>query len=904
MEWLRMLGARLRGLFRKERLDAALDAEFRSHLEMLAEKNIRRGMSPEEARYAARREFGGVEQAKEAYREQRGLPVIDHAFQDVRFGLRMLRKSPGFTAVAVVTLALGIGANTATFSLLNGLVLRDLPVPHAEQLVRFGAHSPGDDYTALSLPMFREFSRGQNVFSGTFAWWGDIVLNVETDGALSRPDVWAVDGNFYSELGAMPEIGRFFDPEEENLHAAAPAPVAVLSYGFWQTHYGRARDVIGKTLKIEGRPFTIIGVTRKGFTGISADLEMGVTVPLTAEPLLGGDDDKDVQKYLQRGDALWLEAAGRLKPGVTLEQARAQLDALWPGIRHEMTPLDKTPAELIRFRELQLKVESGAKGASFLRHRFDKPLYVVLAISGLVLLVACANLASLMLARAASRSHEMGVRVALGASRGRLARQMLAESLTLSVAGALAGVVLAYWASRALAAFILGQIYIVPAALNLSPDWHILGFTAGATIATGLLFGLAPAWRATREDANAALQQSTRTLGGGTGALGKGLIVTQVALSVVLLASAGLFIRSLEKLHAVEPGFRTRNLFNIGLYPKPHGYKNLAWVDYYRELTDRVSSLPGVVSSGMAHIRLGNVLEWTERARIAGTDTEGLQADFEMAMPGFFETAGIALLRGRSFTWQDDEHAPRVAMVSKKFAEKLCPGGDAIGQQLDVVTMPKWQNLQIIGVVSNASLYDIRKQSPPTVYLPSMQYGDYMGWSELLVQVHGAPLNVTSAVRRTVESLGHEYVFSINTVAQNIDRSLLQERVTAMLSAFFGGLALLLGAIGLYGLMAYNVTQRTREIGIRVALGAHRGSVQLMVLRETLLLALTGLAIGIPCALLASRFIASMLYGVAPHDAVTLAAVSLVLLIAAGIAGFLPSRRAMRVDPMVALRHE
>src|SRR5690349_16354229 len=327
---------RMRALLRHGTVERQLDEELRFHLERQAEKYMESGLSREEARRRAQVEFGGVELAKEECRDARGMRLPEVIWQDVRYGVRLLCKSPGFTTVAVLTLALGIGANTAIFSLLNGLVLRDLPVPHAEQLVRFGVHSPDDDFTALSLPMFQEFSRRQNVFSQTFVWWGDAVLNAEVNGALSRADVWCVDGNFHSQLGAEVELGRLFDAEEANLSAAAGAQVAILGYGFWQSHYGGARDVIGKTIKIEGVPFTVIGVTGKRFTGISADIDLEVMLPLTSEPLIFGDPD--VQKHLRRREALWLEGAGRLKPGVSLAQARAQLESLWPAIHQEMSP--------------------------------------------------------------------------------------------------------------------------------------------------------------------------------------------------------------------------------------------------------------------------------------------------------------------------------------------------------------------------------------------------------------------------------------------------------------------------------------------------------------------------------------------------------------------------------------
>jgi len=514
------------------------------------------------------------------------------------------------------------------------------------------------------------------------------------------------------------------------------------------------------------------------------------------------------------------------------------------------------------------------------------------------------NLASLSLSRAAARSREMGVRVALGASRWRLARQMLTESVVLSTAGTLFAFVFAYWASKALSNLILGEIYIVPAELNLKPDLRILSFTATVAILTGLLFGLASAWRATREDPNAALQQGSMTIGKETSTLGKGLIVTQVALSLALLASASLLIRTLENLRAVQPGFQTAGMLHAALFPMPDGYKNLERVSYYRELTERVSALPEVESAGMAHIMIGGLLEWKERVRVHGTSADGMQTDLQMVMPQLFRTMGIVLLRGRDFTWQDDDHAPRVAIVSQNFAEKMFPGGNAIGQHLDILTQPKWQNAEIVGIVSNASLYDMRQHEPPTMYLATTQYGDYMGWSELLVRTKGSPAAVGDAVRRTVASLGHEYVPSLKTLREDINRSLMRERITAILSGFFGGLALLLAAIGLYGLMSYTVTRRTREIGIRIALGAQPGGVRRLFLRETLTLVMIGVAIGLLCALATTRLITHMLFGLSPYDPLTLVAVSVAMVAVGAVAGWLPARRAMRTDPLIALRYE
>jgi predicted permease len=827
--------------------------------------------------------------------------LLDDLFMDVCYGARVLRKNRGFAIVGITSLALAIGANTAIFSLLNGLALRALPVPQPEQLVRFGAQSGEERFVALSVPLFEQISNDQKVFSSTFGWLPDSLSTVEINGALFRNNIWAVTGNYYSEMGAMPELGRLIGPEDDDLKAASPTPVAVLAYEFWQRHYGGDRTVVGKVLKIEGAAFTIIGVTRQGFTGISTERPAEITIPFTAEPLLAGDSD--VQKHLRRADAFSLEAAGRLKPHTRFEEARAQLDSLWPAIRDAQAPPNLTPAERARFLELHMKLEPGEKGASVLRDQFTKPLYVLLAISGLVLLVACVNLATLMLSRAAARSQEIAVRVALGASRTRLVRQTLTESVMLSVAGTLAGLLLAHWWSRKLADFILSQFFNAPAQLNLAPDMRVLVSTATVAILTGVLFGLAPAWRATREDPNFALQRNARKFSRGTGRLGKSLIVTQVALSLMLLTAAGLFIRTLTKLRTIEPGYQAQGVLDASLYPKPGGYKNLDWLNYYRELLARVSRIPGVESAGIAKMSLG-WRAWKESVRGSEASDAGVKADFSLVMPGFFHTVGIYPERGRIFDWRDDDRAPRVAVVSQSLANQLFGGREAVGQRLEITTEPTWQKVEIVGIVSDASLYDIRQHAPPTLYLPTTQYGEYMGWSQMMLRSKASPAALANEVRQTVDSLGHEYVAKTHMVVETIDRSILRERIFAILSAFFGALALLLAGIGLYGLMAYNVAQRTQEIGVRMALGAARSEVLSMVLRETLGLTSIGIVVGLACALVTSHLVANMLYGVPAQDPLTLAGVSVVLTAVAAVAGWIPARRAMLVDPMVALRYE
>jgi len=825
---------------------------------------------------------------------------MNHLWQNLRYTLRILSKNLGFTAIAVLSLALGIGANTAIFTLINALLLRELPVRAPERLVELSLLRQGHKIP-LSFPIFQELERGQRVFSSLIAS-GGAPVNIEVNNSLYYVNALSVTGDYYLALGANPVLGRLLTPDDVDLHGGATHEIAVIDYQFWQNHFAGASDVIGKQIRIEGHPFTIIGVTRKWFTGMTVGQAPDITVPITAHPVIQGADFN-----LDNRGLLWLSVTGRLKDGISLEQARTQLQSFWPDVLAATVSTQTPGPRRDAFFSMGLDLAPAATGiAKDLRAQFARPLYILSGIVALILLAACVNLANLMLARSAARSHEMSVRMALGATRWLLARQALLEGLVLSLAGAALGLVFAYWGSHLLV-ILMTQGSLTPVTLNLTPDLRVLGLTGSVAILTGILLGLAPSWRSSRQDPASALQQNARSVAGAVGGLSKALIVTQVTLSLVLLVGAGLLVRSFQRLHSINLGFQRESLLEISLSPKPGGYQSLDMNSYDQQLVTRIPDLPGVRSVSLADNPIPGPQLYRENVSAASADpTTGVRvlASQATVLPGFLATLGTTLVRGRDFNANDDPQHSAVVILNSSLANILFPRGDALGQHIRFGFMPTFQNLEIIGLASDARLFDLREPPTPVIYFPLRQYPSRAQWGTLFVRTSAAPESIATAVGREIESLGREYPLRTKTASQVISDVLVEERVVAMLSTFFGALALVLASIGLYGLMSYAVTRRTREIGTRVALGAQRQNILWIVLRETLALTLFGIALGVPCALAASRLIASTLFSVSPNDAPTLIAVSLLLLVVALLAGYLPARRASAIDPIIALRTE
>jgi predicted permease len=817
---------------------------------------------------------------------------------DLKLAFRQLLKNPGFTAVAVLTLALGIGANTAIFSVLDAVLLKMLPVRKPEQLWALN-HAGGDrSGNGFAYPVFERLRDQNQAFSDLFAFstWPESIATIQGREEPLPGSVLLVSGGYHAGLGIRPLLGRLISPEDNR----AGHPVAVLSYGFWQRKFGGAPSVIGQSIALNGTPFTVIGVTPPEFFGVRVGRSDAITVPMMMQPLM-----MPGAPFLQNPKNWDVEVMGRLKPGQTEAQAKAGLRVLFQQIELELAGENPPPDRRRMIQERRIDLAPASQGLSALRRQFSEPLRILMAVAGLVLLIACANVANLLLARAAARRKEIAVRLALGAGRLRLVRQLLTESLLLASLGGAAGFLVAPWVSSLCVALIPDRAGSID--LKFSLDQRLLAFTAIVSILTGIVFGLVPAWQSTRTSLAPTLKNGPRDIHHGPRQfwLGGGLVAIQVALSLLLLVGAGLFVRTFQKLKALDPGFDSGNLLLVSLDSRMRGSSPNQPFNLVQQILERIGNVPGVAAVTVS--RDGN-FGGGGRTRTTLTvpgATASAAADLDVfdvpAGPRFFETFGIPLLRGREFAFQDDARAPKVAIINETAARRLFGHQNPIGRRIGVGTAG---DTILIGVVQDSKLNSLREETPPVMYRPFLQSGP-PGRMTFAIRTVVPPMSMLAAVRRELDAYERNLpLFGFTTVKAVVEKSLAQERLFAALSSLFGLVALALAAVGLYGVMAYSVSQRTREIGLRIALGAQGRSVLALIIGQGMKVVLGGLAAGSIAAFGLTRFIASRLYGITTTDPAVFIAVSALLAFVALLACYLPARRASKVDPMEALRHE
>jgi predicted permease len=802
--------------------------------------------------------------------------------QDLRYALRYLSKCPAFTVTAVLSLALGIGANTAIFSLLDAVLLESLPVHSPGDLVVMAERSGSRESFSFSSPQFRDLKENDSLAAlSAFRPWR---FRTSNHGEPQLVNGQLVTGNYFSLLGVGAFVGRILMEQDDR--ASGASPVAVLGYHYWDREFASDPDVIGRKVELQGYPFTVIGVTRPEFLGLEPGKEVDITVPLTMQPMV-----MPGTPLLDSPSARWLRLIGRRKPGVSARQAQGNLALRWNQLLAAIPRPPGTP-------DSRLELLPGSQGLYDLRRQFSLPLRVLMAAVVLVLLVACANLAGLLIARATARQHEIAVRLSLGASRSRLLRQFLTESTVLSVIGGICGIGLAYWGAHLLVEIMSrGRTPIV---LNLAIHTRTLLFTALVSLATGLLLGIVPAFCAT----SAAAMHGARTIAGKPRRWAAALIVAQVSLCVVVLGCAGLMWGSLRNLRQIDAGFRKDHVLLMSIRPALSNYDGERGVQVYGELCRRFSGLAGVKSVTVSmDTPLGGV-SYTSGASRLGSPSQlsnALQVNVNSVGSQFFETMGIPLLQGRDLNPRDDDRGLPVAVISESVARGLFPDANPVGQRIQIGE----SSIEIVGVAKDTRYQSLREPAHPMVYRPYLQMQETAEELFFGIRTLGDPEKLADQIRRELRAAAPNVpVYSLTTLEKQVDAGLIQERLISTLSAWFGGFALLLAAIGLYGRLAYSVAERTREIGIRLALGARRTAVMWTVLREVLGLVLCGVVIGLPLAAASARMIRSLLYGLSSFDSSTLAAITFVILTVAGLAGYLPARRASRLDPMVALRYE
>jgi len=928
-------------MFWRKRKPSDFAAEIRAHLELETEQLKEQGMSEDEARMAAHRAFGNVTQAQERFYESGRWLWWDHIVQDIRFALRMFRKSPGFTAVAVATLALGIGANTAIFSLINAVMLRPLPVRDPQRLVILkwsarqwpktdafsawsgcpikatGLKEPAPEGCSFSYPMFEQFRAENNIFAAVFAIVPSPEFGVSIDGSASLAEGEFVSGGFFPALGVRAALGRLLGPSDGN---AGASPAVVLSYGYWKRQFGGSPSVIGKLIVVNGAPFSVVGVGPPGFLNLDPGIVNDMWLPLSTRARVYGPLFSRVLPKTTDPANWWLMVGARLKPGVKATQAQAVTEAVFrrgvTGGTSPMLKLEDAP---------HIELPSVAHGLASLRQRFGDPLFLLMTAVGVVLLIACANIASLMLARTAARQKEFAVRFALGAAHSRIFRQLLTESLMMAVVGGVLGIALAYLGSRSLAAFLSANWY-ASMAIDVRPDVRVLAFTVGVAMLAGILFGLAPALRGTRIDVTPALKEGgvARTPGFGVRGffsgpwtsrgpqnrgsapptklgLGNTLVMVQVALSILVLVGASLLVRTLINLATMNVGFDARNVVIVTVEPELNGYKGERLARLFPELQGRLGAVPGVASVGYSSVPLLSGAYMSRDIYMA--DGSSPQADVLNVGPNFFETMRIPLLGGRTYSAQDFKDASakktKVVIVNQSFARRFFSKRNPIGQ-LICLDDSKPPDVEIVGVVGDTKYNGLREAIEPTMYFP-MQSGG--GTFEVRTALN--PKTLIPSIGEAVRSVDSNLPISrLMTQSEQVDRALFQERLVAWLSGAFALLALVVACIGLYGLLSFEVTQRTHEVGVRMALGASPRQVFGLVVRQGIRVVAIGAVTGIATALALTRYLGSLLYGVRPIDPLAYVAVTVLLLIVTMAACYIPARRATKVDPMVALRYE
>ncbi|HEY6267024.1 MAG TPA: ABC transporter permease [Candidatus Acidoferrum sp.] len=895
---------RLRSLFRRNADESEADAELRFHFDQQVEKNLKSGLAREEAIRRARLDFGGHEQLKEEIRDARGVNLIETLFQDMRYGLRILGRTPMISGIAVLSLALGIGANTAIFSLIDTVMLRMLPVEKPEELMQVRIREPqspsGESDATFTNPLWEELRNRQDFFSGIFSW-SSTQFDLAQGGAVHDANGLFTSGNYFSTLGVRPAVGRLITEADDK--RGCPG-VAVLSYGFWQDHFGGSQNAVGSTLSLDNHIFNVIGVSSPGFFGLEVGNKFDVAIPVCAAQIFDGPKSR-----LDRRSWWWLTVAGRSKPGLSPDQLKARLGVVSPQVFAAALPLDWEPKSQQDFLKRSFQAIPAATGTSYLRQQFTQPLHVLMGVVGLVLLIACANIASLMLARASARHKEIAVRKALGASRARLIRQLLTECVLLSTAGALLGVLFARWGTSLLVRFIsTGNNSVF---LDLSFDWRILSFTAAVAIFTGFLFGVLPAFRSTRVSLTSAMKgsQSVDAESRSKFRPGKWIVALQVALSLVLLVASGLFLRSLVKLVTMDVGFDRNNVLIVRANLHNAKVAPDQQPAMFDEVESRLRALPGVVSAGRSVMTPVSNYVWNSDLEVDTPNAptgEAALAFFNFVSPGYLGTVRTPLLAGRNFNDGDTKAAPRVAVVNETLARKFFPNGDALGKYFRVHADPgkPAPPIQIVGLAKDAKYESLREEAHPTAYFPVAQITELTEEQVFELRTATRPSVLVPAVQEAVAGVSKAIPLDFATLAQQVDDSLVQERLLATLSTFFGGLALLLAMIGLYGALSYLVSQRQAEFGIRMALGAPQRSILKLVMRDVAIVLVGGTAIGVCLSFAMLSVLQKMLFDVSPHDTFTFITAVGVLCAVATVAGYLPARRAMRVDPMVALRYE